>query len=331
MFKGSKWKTTLMAVLVVTICAATAAPLVAQEPPPPPAYQQDAPPPPAYPPGELDQLVSRIALYPDPLLAQILAAATFPDQIPDAASYSDQHHYLTGDQLAAAISADQVPWDPSVQALLPFPAVLDMMARDMNWTQQLGNAFLAQQQDVMDAVQRMRHEAYQYGYLRSGPEVVVTGGPYITIVPARPDFIVVPYYNPAVVFVAPRPGFFIGAAIGFRYGVVIGPAFRPWGWGVNRFAWNTHTVYINNARWDRRWANRAVYVHPYAIRRPVVTRGSGWQDHHELVGRSDRERSAAQYGHQRVEEHRAPPRQAERHDQRHDDRGHDKHDDHDHR
>src|ERR1700723_3494178 len=81
------------------------APLFGQAPPPPP--------PPSYPPQELDRLVSRVALYPDPLLSQIFAAATFPDQIPDAAGWADQHHYLTGDALAAAISADQLPWDPS--------------------------------------------------------------------------------------------------------------------------------------------------------------------------------------------------------------------------
>ena len=137
--------------------------------------------PPSFPPAELDRLVSRIALYPDPLLAQVLAAATFSDQIPDAAKWADQHHYLTGDALAQAISGDQLPLDPSVQALLPFPSVLDMMASDMNWTSQLGNAFLAQQQEVMDAVQRN------------------------------------------------------------------GVAFRPWGWGFNRFAWDRHTVFINNA------------------------------------------------------------------------------------
>ena len=100
--------------------------------------------------------MARIALYPDPLLAQILAAATYPNDIPPAAQWADQHHYLTGQALANAITADQLPWDPSVQALLPFPSVLDMMNSDMNWTTQLGNAFLAQQQDVMDAVQRQR-------------------------------------------------------------------------------------------------------------------------------------------------------------------------------
>src|SRR4029077_12720391 len=131
-------------------------------------------------PDQLDQLVSRIALYPDPLLAQILAAATYPDQIPDAARWADQHHYLNGQALADAIQGDDLPWDPSVQALLPFPSVLQMMASDMNWTTDLGNAFLDQETEVMDAIQRERRKARDYGYLRSNAQTVVSGGPYIT-------------------------------------------------------------------------------------------------------------------------------------------------------
>ena len=135
-----------------------------------PAFAQ-GPPPPSFPPRQLDQLVARVALYPDPLLAQVLAAATYPNDIPAAAQWADQHHYLTGQALADAIERDQLPWDPSVQALLPFPSVLGMMASDMNWTSELGNAFLAQQQDVMDAVQRQRAIAERYGYLRSNGQV----------------------------------------------------------------------------------------------------------------------------------------------------------------
>src|ERR1700675_2872895 len=176
----------------------------------------------SYKPAELDKLVSRIALYPDPLLAQILAAATYPDQIPDAAKWADEHHYLTGDDLARAITEDHLTWDPSVQALLPFPSVLEMMASDMDWTTDLGNAFLAQRQDVMDAVQRMRQKAKDYGYLRSNGQVIVKGGPYIEILPANPAFICVPSYDPLVVFAPPRPGFAVGAAISFRFGVTIG-------------------------------------------------------------------------------------------------------------
>jgi hypothetical protein len=286
------------------LMATIASVVVAQAPPPPPNYPPQAQaPPPAFPPQELDRLVQRIALYPDPLLTQVFAAATFFDQIPQAAQWADQHHYLTGDALAAAISADRLPWDPSVQALLPFPSVLDMMASDMAWTQELGNAFLAQQPDVMDAVQRLRHDAWNYGYLRTNPQIIVNNGPYIEIVPANPAFIVLPYYNPLVVFAPPRPGFFVGGAIGFSFGVTIGPAFRPWGWGVNRFAWNTHAVFINNARWDRSWANRGSYVHPYADVRRYPAAGRV-PEGHALRPRSEREREAARTGHAREEEHR---------------------------
>ena len=180
-------KAILMPFLLTLITGGTPALVTAQAPP-------------SYPPEELDKLVTRIALYPDPLLAQILAAATYPDQIPDAAKWADEHHYLTGDDLARAITEDHLTWDPSVQALLPFPSVLEMMASDMNWTAELGNAFLAQQQDVMDAVQRVRKKARDYGYLRTNGQVVVAGGPYITIMPVNPAFVCVPVYDPLIVF-----------------------------------------------------------------------------------------------------------------------------------
>lgn len=267
-----------MVILLTALTILAAVPTFAQAPPPdaPPASQappQSQAPPPYFPPAQLDQMVARVALYPDPLLAQIFAAATYPDQIPDAARWADQHRYLTGQGLADAIQAAQLPWDPSIQALLPFPSVLDMMASDMGWTTDMGNAFLAQQQDVMDAVQRERRRAYDYGYLRSNPQVVVGAGPFITIAPVNPAFMVVPYYNPAVVFVAPRAGFVVGSAIRFNFGVAIGPAFRPWGWGTGfaRFDWGGHAVFVNNARWGRTWVNRAVYVHPYPeVRRVAV-------------------------------------------------------------
>jgi len=259
--------------------------------------------PPSYAPEQLDQLVARIALDPDPLLAQVLAAATFPDQIPEAARWADQHHYLTGQALADAIRADQLPWDPSVQALLPFPSVLDMMASDMGWTTDLGNAFLAQQQDVMDAVQRERRRARDFGYLRSNGQIVVSSGPYLTIMPANPSFIVVPYYDPGIVFIRPRPGFFVGGAIRFGFGVSIGGFFRPWGWGAGRFDWRGRTVIINNSPWRRTWATRREYVHPY----PEVRRfppGERAPEHHELHERSEHERAAGREGRRAEEEHR---------------------------
>jgi hypothetical protein len=260
-------------------------------------------PPPHYAPPQLDQMVGRIALYPDSLVAQILAAATYPDQIPDAAGWADEHHYLTGKALADAIQGDQLPWDPSVQALLPFPSVLEMMSRDINWTTDLGNAFLAQQQDVMDAVQRERRKARDFGYLRSNGQIIVGGGPYITIAAANPAFVVVPYYDPGVVFFAPRPGIVVGGAIRFGFGVSLGGFFRPWGWGYNRFDWGGHAVFINNAPWRRNWDNRREYVHPYA---GVHRWGPAERvpEHHELQERSPRERQNQREGRSAHEEHR---------------------------
>jgi hypothetical protein len=259
--------------------------------------------PPSFAPPQLEQMVSRIALYPDPLVAQILAGATYPDQIPDAARWADQHHYLTGQALANAIQGDQLPWDPSVQALLPFPSVLEMMASDINWTTDLGNAFLAQEGDVMDAVQRDRRKAREYGYLRSNGQILVGGRPYITIMPVNPGYVVVPYYDPRVVFYAPRPGFFVGGAIRFGYGTSLGLSFRPWGWGYDRFDWGGHGVFINNARWGRTWDNRREYAHPYA---GVHRFGPGDRvpDHHQLEQRSEHERGAEREGRRAPEEHR---------------------------
>jgi hypothetical protein len=258
--------------------------------------------PPMLPPPELDRMVNRIALYPDPLLAQVLAAATFPDDIPEAANWADRHHYLAGDSLAAAISGDHLPWDPSVQALLPFPGVLDMMARDMGWTRRMGDAFLAQQQDVMDAVQRDRRLARDYGYLRSNRTIVVSTGPYIEIAPVNPGWVYVPVYDPLVVFAPPRPGFFVAGAINFGFGFAIGPAFRPWGWGYNRFAWSSHTVVVNNVTWNRTYVTRNTYVHPYtAVQRYEP---AGRVETHQLVERNDREREAYRTGHVVKEEHR---------------------------
>ncbi len=276
-----------------------------QAPPPgaalPPPLPPNAPAP-QYPQAELERIVSPIALYPDPLLAQVLAASTYPQDIPAAAQWSDQHHYLTGPALASAIQADQLPWDPSVQALLPFPSVLGMMASAMPWTEELGSAFLAQQQDVMNAVQVQRQRAAQFGYLQSNSQVVVSTGPYVEIRPVNPAYIVVPYYDPRVVYVAPRPGFHVAAAIRFGYGVTVGVAFQPWGWGYTHFDWGTHVVIVNREPWRRTWVNRATYVHPYAVRRaaPVERR----DEIHRPIERSERERAAERDGRQRAEEHR---------------------------
>jgi hypothetical protein len=302
--------------MVLAVAALCTAPVMAQAPlPVPPAPQQQPVPaplpqqapipvgaPPVFPPAELDRIVSPIALYPDPLLAQVLAATTFSEQIPDAARWADQHHYLTGPAMTAAMAADQVPWDPSVQALLPFPSILDMMASAMPWTQELGNAFLAQSNDVMDAVQRMRQEARNYGYLRSNGQVTVSNGPYVEILPVNPDYIVVPYYDPLIVFAPPRRGFLVTNGIRFGFGVTLGPAFTAWGWHADRFVWNEHRVIINSAPWGRTWVNRRTYVHPYTVpryaARPVVP-----PEQHRLIQRSQVERDKEREGRKAKEEH----------------------------
>jgi hypothetical protein len=294
-----------VAALLMVVTLAPAVPAFAQAPLPAPP-QAPLPPPgpmPSYPPAELERIVSPIALYPDPLLAQVLAAATYPGDIPEAARWADQHHYLQPDAIAAAIEADQLPWDPSVQALLPFPSVLTMMASSMPWTQELGDAYLAEQQPVMDAVQRMRQRARDYGYLRSNGRVIVGTGPVVEILPANPSFIVVPYYDPVVVFAPPRPRYVVGSAIGFGFGVTIGPRFAPWGWGATRVDWRERVVVVNNARWGRTWVNRTTYVHPYAVRRYVAPRPP---EPHRAVERSDRERAAERSGKSPKEEHKAP-------------------------
>ena len=275
----------------------TAPPPVEQAPFPGAPLPQAAP---VYPPAELDRITSPIALYPDPLLAQTLAAATYSDQIPDAARWADAHHYLSGPALASAMAADRIPWDPSVQALIPFPSVLDMMASSMPWTQEIGSAFLSQPQDVMDAVQRNRQMAVSCGYLRSNAQVQVITGPYVEIVPVNPDYVVVPYYDPRVVFVRPRPGFFVGGAIRFGFGVTLGAAFVPWGWHASHFGWGTHTVIINNSPWRRTFVNRTTYVHPYTVQRYTAPR----VEEHRAIERSAREREAARSGRGAREEHR---------------------------
>ena len=226
------------------------------------AVAQDYSAPPSFAPRQLDNLVSRIALYPDPLLAQVFAAASFPEQIPEAARWANQYRNLHGNELADAIYESNLQFDPAVQALIPFPAVLDMMARDMEWTSQLGEAVLADRRDVMDSVQRMRRTADEYGYLQSNQQMRVANTGYgIAIQPVDPELIYVPVYDPYVVYAPPRPGFFIGRAIGFgpRYSI---SAFNGWGWGGG-FNWTNHSVYVNRAVWGRDWNNRAVYAHDY--------------------------------------------------------------------
>jgi Protein of unknown function (DUF3300) len=272
---------------LIALCALQT---TAQENPPPPPPPAAAPAPEPAPPGplltekELENLVSRIALYPDPLLAQILTACTYGNEIPEAAAWADEHSNLKGEALANAIREDNLQWDPSVLALLPFPSVLDMMAKDPAWIEQLGNAVLVQRGDVMDAVQRLRKQARKYGYLRSNPycNVVETDG-YVEILPVNPAYIYVPYYDPLVVFGPPRPGFFVGGAIGWGPAVIITAGFFPFGWVHPYFLWGAHAIYFDRTPWSRVWVNRGYYVHPYA--HPWVARPGPRVEMHPIVHR----------------------------------------------
>jgi hypothetical protein len=224
-------------------------------------------------PGQLDQVVQRIALYPDPLLAQVLTASTYSNEIPEAAAWANHHSHINGENLARAIEEDHLPFDPSVQALLPFPSVLNMMSGDPAWTESLGNAVLSQRVDVMEAVQRMRRRAYDFGYLRPGPQYRVAYVPgAIEIVPIDPAFLLVPIYDPRIVFFAPRPGFFVGGAITFGPRIFIGGGFSVFGWGGARFGWREHAIFVDNHVWERTYVNRTTYVHTYA--RPFERRAA---------------------------------------------------------
>jgi hypothetical protein len=131
--------------------------------------------------------------------------------------------------------------------------------------------------------------------------VIVSNGRYIEILPANPDFIVVPYYDPLIVFAPPRRGIVVTAAIRFGFGVTLGAVFAPWGWHANRFIWDEHVVIINNASWRRTWDNRAVYIHPYNVPRYAARRET---EQHRAIERSGREREDERYSRGRKEEHR---------------------------
>src|SRR5208282_1382913 len=181
-------------------------------------------------PEQIQQLVAPIALYPDSLVAQILAASTFPEEVVEANRWVQAHPDLKGQDLGQAV--DQQPWDPSVKALTAFPSVLGNMDKNLPWTSALGDAYYNQQQDVMDAVQVMRRKAEAAGNLKTTPQVVVKeDGPDVVVEPADPDVVYVPAYNPWLIYgypiVAwpgwyPYPGIWFGGpylSFGIGFGI----------------------------------------------------------------------------------------------------------------
>lgn len=205
---------------------------------------------------QLEQMVAPIALYPDGLLAQVLAAATYPTQVAEADRWRQSMGDAPPDAVAAGANAQ--PWDPSVKALTAFPQVLQSMDQNLNWTTALGNAYYNQPQDVMNAVQAMRQRAQAAGNLQSTPQETVTDDQgYIALAPANPTVVYVPAYNPWAVYgapIAPWPGYsLLGGLAGFfgpiQYGVgLVMSAFlhMAWGWGGWGIGWGGHSLLYHN-------------------------------------------------------------------------------------
>ena len=248
-------------------------------------------------PEQLQQLVAPIALYPDSLVAQILSAATFPEQVVEADRWIQAHPDLKGDALAKAV--DQQTWDPSVKALTAFPSVLGNMDKNLSWTSTLGDAYYNQQQDVMAAVQAMRQKAEQAGNLKTTQqEVVKTEGETVIIEPADPEVVYVPAYDPWVVYGYPVivawPGWYAypgiwysGTYVYFGLGFEIG-FFWGYGWGWHHWGcdWHHHWVEHDHYRYysqSRTFYNRSTYYRD--------DRG-GWQS----LSRSGNQGSTRSYG-----------------------------------
>jgi hypothetical protein len=205
---------------------------------PPCSYSQGSQPP-VFKTEELEQILAPIALYPDSLLTQIMMASTYPLEIVQADRWAKQNKDMKGDALAKALEAQ--PWDPSVKSLVNFPQVLAMMSEKLDWTQKVGDAFLAQQKDVLGTIQNLRKKAQASGNLKTTKEQVVKVEQQVIIIePASPQVIYVPAYNPTVVYGAwayPAyppypvypPGYVATAAFSFAAGAAVGAA---WGYAT---------------------------------------------------------------------------------------------------
>src|SRR6201993_2311254 len=218
-------------------------------------------PPTKVPADQLDSLVAPIALYPDPLLAQTLAASTYPLEIIQLQQWLTKNTNLKDKALADTVAKQ--PWDPSVQALAALPDVVNRLANDIQWSTDLGNAFLAQQSDVMDAVQRMRKKAQDNGNLKSTEQQkvetkIIETKPVIVVEQANPQVVYVPSYDPVVVYgapVYPYPPIYYppwgsyaaGMAVSFGVGVMMGAFWRGgWGWGCGLGGDHDNTINRNN-------------------------------------------------------------------------------------
>ena len=241
------------AVFCATMLFAPGGGLLAQQPPAPPPPSQ------ALAPNQLDDLVAPVALYPDPLLSQIMVASTYPLELVQVSQWLQRNPGLAGAELTQA--AQQQNWDPSIQALVVFPDLVLRLNQDITWTTNLGNAFLNQQGEVMDAVQRMRQKAEQAGKLSSTSQQTVTntndsGQPVIQIQPANPQMMYLPQYDPAYIW-GPSlyypyaswyyPGSYFGFGPGISMGLYFGGGWGGWGgWGWYP-GWGGHNIMVNNS------------------------------------------------------------------------------------
>jgi hypothetical protein len=222
--------------------------------------------------SELDALVAPIALYPDALVAQILAAATFPDQVAIADYWLHENQHLTGTSLMQAV--DKQSWDSSVKALTQFPTVLDNLSKNLTWTSSLGEAYHNQASELMAAVQTLRAKAKAAGNLKSTPQFTVVQQTPQTIViqPANPQVVYVPEYNPAVIYGTPyvTPGYTTGevaadGVIGFGAGIAVGALASGgccgWGWNSWNCNWSggavvyNHNNFYGNTAWHGGYYN----------------------------------------------------------------------------
>ena len=281
--------TRMLAAALIAAVVLPVAPVVGDEPPPAaappataPAAQPGAPPaaqpavqaaPPAAPPSnvfspeQLEQIVSPVALYPDSLLMQILMASTYPLEVVEADRWAKKNPNVKGDDIDKALTDKD--WDPSVKSLTHFPTVLARMSDNLDWTKDMGDAFLGQQKDVLDAIQRMRRKAYEVGNLKSTPEqnvivepaapaagqtVVVQQAPpqVIKIEPAQPQVVYVPTYSSTVVYGAPPPTVYYPAVYAYPPGYVATTSLLSFGMGMAVGAalwggcnWNSHDVNVN--------------------------------------------------------------------------------------
>jgi Protein of unknown function (DUF3300) len=285
-----RWRTLLVTLCAVLISGGDPLALASAQQPAAPASaaaQQYR-----YTPDQLDSLVAPIALYPDPLLAQTLAASTYPLEIIQLHQWLAKNPDMKEKKLAEKVAKQ--PWDPSVQAMAALPDVVKRLADDIQWTTELGNAFLAQEADVMQAVQRMRVKAQSTGNLQSTPQQVVKtevieNRNVVVIEQANPEVVYVPSYNPVVVYgppVYPYPPIYYpsygayaaGAAISFGAGVAMGAAWGGgWGWNAG---WGHNDINVNyNNNFNRNAnINRNAAVGNRWQHQPAHRGGTPYQD-----------------------------------------------------